>query len=175
MTWQASTLNDDTEHLQSCFLWLKQLENAAKSHAASKALGGGGNEALDMSPASGAPVARHHGHHGHKVFSDDEGDADAESALGFYGDDGFGGAFPPQHLLGGAFGGAPLGRSSRHHHGHTASAGMVASSRDLPPEMRRIHQDMTHERAARRGGRGANVPSSWGMGSSAGVRLAWAR
>ena len=28
---QASTLNDDTEHLQSCFLWLKQLESASRA------------------------------------------------------------------------------------------------------------------------------------------------
>ena len=37
---QASTLNDDTEHLQSCFLWLRKMDKVSKAQHAGKGLDG---------------------------------------------------------------------------------------------------------------------------------------
>ena len=48
---QASTLNDDTEHVQSCFLWLRQLEAAARAHAAAAT--------ADTATATASAVAAH--------------------------------------------------------------------------------------------------------------------
>ena len=123
---QASTLNDDTEHLQSCFLWMRQLEAAAKAHVANAAAtgksGSGAADELDDDDLDEADALLRGG-----ALVDLEGEAEMAS---------YGFAMPPSHLATGAhpaasaFAAAPLAIAHQQH--RSRSPRQRSSARDLP-------------------------------------------
>jgi hypothetical protein len=127
---QASTLNDDTEHLQSCFLWMRQLEAAAKAHVANAAAAGkpgsGAADELDDDDLDEADALLRGG-----ALADLEGEAEMAS---------YGFAMPPSHLATGAhpaasaFAAAPLAiahQQQQQQHRYR-SPRQRSSARDLP-------------------------------------------
>lgn len=122
---QASTLNDDTEHLQSCFLWLRQLDAAARAHAATSGAKG--------ASAGGGRAGGHFKHE--NVFSDDGGDEADTPGLGAaleaggMGREDFAFSCPPSHLTSN-LNAANLSPGRRHEKTYGQHAGL--GYRDLP-------------------------------------------